>query len=314
MSDGWDRLLAPMLRARRFDELLVENGALVDGVFHVSIGLEATAGSLACVRADADSVALGHRNHAHLVAIGSAPELLYRELLGRDGGPQRGRAGSFHLADPHRGVAYTSAMLGGAAALAAGLALAKQRLGEPGVALAFFGDGAMGEGLIYETFNLAATWRLPMVFVCENNRDSTGAGAFARTAKAHDIASATADGRRPRETLVALQAVCGAAREGGGAHFLEVVSEPWPGNATFHAHPLPRLDLGAVRADAGDGFAVGDPVRAEARALLADGVELERVIELDAAITDQMTQAFAAAARAPLAPPDSALDAVWGEG
>jgi acetoin:2,6-dichlorophenolindophenol oxidoreductase subunit alpha len=313
MSDGWDRLLAPMLRARRFDELLVENAALVDGVFHVSIGLEATAGALAWVRSDADSVMLGHRNHAHLVAIGSAPELLYRELLGRDGGPQRGRAGSFHLADPPRGVAYTSAMLGGAAALAAGLALAKQRLGEPGVALAFFGDGAMGEGLIYETFNLAAAWRLPVVFVCENNGDATGAGAFSTIAEAHDIASTTADGRRPRETLAALQAASGAARQPGGAHFLEVVSEPWPGNSTFRAHPLPRLDFGTVRADAGDAFAAGDPVRAEARALLADGIELECLIELDAAITDRMTQAFAAAARAPLAPAVTALEAVWSD-
>src|SRR5665213_4322206 len=138
--------LAAMLRARRFDETLIAHAELVTGVFHVSIGLESSAAALALTRTGADLVMLNHRNHGALAAIGSDLEVAFREILGRDGGPQRGRAGSLHLADAANGVPYTSAMVAGGVALGVGMALAKRRLAREGIVYAFFGDGAMGEG------------------------------------------------------------------------------------------------------------------------------------------------------------------------
>ena len=310
-GDGWDRLLRPMLAARRFDEVLIGRAELITGVFHVSIGLEATAGALACVRREDDLVMLGHRNHGHLVALGSDAELLYRELLGRDGGPQRGRAGSLHLADPAAGVPYTSAMLGGGAALATGLALAKRRRREPGVVFSFFGDGAMGEGVVYEAFNLAAAWGLPVVFVCENNATAGVDGTLARVAGAHEVEASIADGRRPRETLAALDSAATRARGGGGAQFLEVGCEPWPGNTTFLPHPTRARDFGTLLEPPSEPFDAGDPVRAEARALVSEGVELAALLALDQAITDRARNAMLAALGAPLAPATAAIDEIW---
>ena len=311
VTEGWDRLLAPLLRARRFDEILVEGAALVTGVFHVSIGMEATAAALTCVRASEDVIMLGHRNHGHLAALGSDFELLYRELLGRDGGPQRGRAGSLHLADPARGVPYTSAMLGAGPALSVGLALAKRRRDQPGIVFTFFGDGAMGEGLLYETFNLAAAWKLPVLFVCENNAPPEREGALAGLAEVHGVPGEVVDGRRPREVLAVLTRAADHVRAGAGPRFLEVGSEPWPGNSTFLPHPTPWLDLESVSDPPSDAFGAGDPVRAEARALQEEGADLAALRELDAAVTGAARAAFAAAAAGDPAPAATALDSVW---
>lgn len=311
VTERWDRLLAPLLRARRFDEILVEGAALVTGVFHVSIGMESTAAALACVRSREDVIMLGHRNHGHLAALGSDFELLYRELLGRDGGPQRGRAGSLHLADPARGVPYTSAMLGGGPALSAGLGLAKRRRGEAGIVFTFFGDGAMGEGLLYETFNLSAAWRLPVLFVCENNAAREQEGALARLAEAHGVASHVVDGRRPRDVLASLTRAAERVRSGAGPTFLEVGSEPWPGNSTFLPHLTPWLDLGSATDPPADAFAAGDPVRAEAQALRREGTADAALRDLDAAITGAARAAFASAAAADPAPAAIALESVW---
>ena len=118
--DATDRLerFRTMLRARRVDERLIAGAELITGVYHVSIGMEATAAALAATRTGDDLITLGHRNHGALAAIGSDLETMYREILGRAGGPQRGRAGTLHLADAARGVPYTSAMVAGRPALA----------------------------------------------------------------------------------------------------------------------------------------------------------------------------------------------------
>jgi TPP-dependent pyruvate/acetoin dehydrogenase alpha subunit len=310
---GWDRLLSPLLSARRFDEVLLRGAEHVIGVFHVSIGMEATAAALACVKSEHDVLMLGHRNHAHLVSIGSDPEVLYREMLGRDGGPQRGRGGSLHLADPARGVPYTSAMLGGSAALANGIALALGRRRTGGIAFACFGDGAMGEGLLYETIGLACAWQLPIVFVCESNALERRHGELATRARAHGLPAHVSDARRPRAVVRALDGAAQAARAGDGPQFLEARSAPWPGNSSFIPHLKRAFDLAASAGPPSDDpFAAHDPVRCEARALLDEGVPMERLLELDACVSDRMRAAFDAAAAAPGAPARVALEDVWG--
>ena len=294
---GPDRLtrLAAMLRARRFDETLIANAELVSGVFHVSIGHEGVAAALAGARRPADLIMLNHRNHGALAAIGTDLELCYREILGRDGGPQRGRAGSLHLADAANGVPYTSAMVAGGVALGVGMALAKQRLGREGIVFAFFGDGAMGEGAMYESLNLAALWRLPVLFVCESN------------------APAAVDGGDPEAMATTMDDAVAAVRGGGGPRFIEARLHPWPGNATF----LPRLVTGeldlrdAERPGEGGGWSAADPVLAEARALLRDGIALADLLELDRSVRASVQRAFASAAAAPCAPESVATSGVW---
>jgi hypothetical protein len=202
-------------------------------------------------------------------------------------------------------------MLGGGAALGAGLGLAKRRRGAPGIVVACFGDGAMGEGIIYETLNLTAAWRLPVLFVCENNSPAGGEGALARLAAAHGVESAVVDGRRPRATLAVMAQAANHVRRDGGPRFLEVGSEPWPGNSTFLPHPTPWLDLASADDPPHDAFAAGDPVRAETRALLHGGTPLRELQVLDAQVTARARGALASAARAPLAPAWAARDSVW---
>jgi TPP-dependent pyruvate/acetoin dehydrogenase alpha subunit len=317
------RRLAAMLRARRFDETLIAHAELVTGVFHVSIGQEGTAAALAAARAPADLIMLNHRNHGALAAIGSDLETMFREILGRDGGPQRGRAGSLHLADPANGVPYTSAMVAGGVALAVGLALAKRRLRRDGIVFAFCGDGAMGEGAMHESLNIASLWRLPLLVVCESNAAPVAeranafqaARALTDIAAAHQVLAVTADADDARAIEAAMASAADAVRAGAGPRFIEARSEPWPGNRTF----LPRLvtgelDLGDA-AGPGAGWTAVDPILREARALHDDGVPAAAIAELDRAIRAEVRAAFERAAAAPAAPAtlSLALAGVWAQ-
>jgi acetoin:2,6-dichlorophenolindophenol oxidoreductase subunit alpha len=312
--------LAAMLRARRFDEVLIARRELVTGVFHVSIGMEGTAAALAAARREGDLITLNHRNHGALAAIGSDAETAYREVLGRDGGPQRGRAGTLHLADARRGVPYTSAMVGGGVALAVGMALARRRLGQGGIVFAFFGDGAMGEGAIHESLNLAALWRLPVVFVCESNAAAVAGRAAAlqaarelhELAAVHQIPAAAIDAGDARAIERALLEAAARVRDGDAPRFIEARTEPWPGNATFiPTLATGELDLREAARAASPGWGAVDPLLREARALLAEGHALEDLLALDRAILEHAARAFERARAAAPAPAAAALEAVW---
>jgi len=320
-SDRRLERFAAMLRARRFDETLIAHSELVTGVFHVSIGMEATAAALARERSEGDLITLNHRSHGALAAIGCDPQTMYGEILGRDGGPQRGRAGTLHLADATRGVPYTSAMVAGGPALAVGMALARKRLGQPGIAFALFGDGALGEGAMHESLNLASLWQLPVLFVCESNA-APAAGranpmAAARTlhslAEVHQIPARAVDAGEAEAIAAAMGEDVAAVRAGDGPRFIEARTPQWPGNASF----IPTLATGvlalrdAAAAKPPPGWRQLDPLLREARALLAAGAGLEQLLELDAQIANAAAEAFARAAAAAPAPPDAVFDQVW---
>jgi TPP-dependent pyruvate/acetoin dehydrogenase alpha subunit len=203
------------------------------------------------------------------------------------------------------------------------MALAKRRLGREGIVFAFFGDGAMGEGAIYESLNLAALWALPLVFVCESNapadRDGSRANVLqaARTltglAEVHQIPATAVDGGDPKAMATTMDAAVAAVRSGGGPRFIEARLQPWPGNATF----LPRLVTGeldlsdAQQPGAAGAWSAADPVLAEARALLRDGVALADLLALDRSVRATVQRAFASAAAAPSAPAAVATSGVW---
>jgi TPP-dependent pyruvate/acetoin dehydrogenase alpha subunit len=313
-------LLAPMLRARRFDEALLEHAALVEGVYHVSIGLEATAAALAVARREGDQAMLNHRNHGVLAALGSDPETMFGEIFGRDGGPQRGRAGTLHLADPTVGVPYTSAMVGGGAALAVGIGFARRLSGSEAIAFAFFGDGAMGEGALHESLNMAALWSAPVVFVCESNSEPAGERANALQAArelidlaaVHQIPAEVVEASDPVGLAERFAAAADAVRAGEGPYFLEARSAPWPGNAGFLPDPeAPRFDLAAAAAG-GEGWAAVDPLGQLVRRLLDEGAELAEIEALDRSVRTEMEGAATRAANRPVAPAAAATENVWG--
>ncbi|MGH2876382.1 MAG: thiamine pyrophosphate-dependent enzyme, partial [Solirubrobacteraceae bacterium] len=308
------QLLAAMLRARRFEETLLEHADLISGVFHVGIGQEATAAAVALSRAPTDAVMLTHRNHHHLAALGSDPQTMFAEIFGRDGGPQRGRAGTLHLADPGCGVPYTSAMVGGGVPIGLGLALARRRRQEAGISFCVFGDGAMDEGILHEALRLAHRWQLPAVFVCERNdasADDELAPTPAGIAASHGVPAQVVDATEPRRATPAVSDAAAAARGGDGPRFVEMRSAPWPGNSGFLPSRRPPTELDSGLVPPREPWDSGDPILAEVRSLVADGVALAALSELDEEIRARMARAVAAAAAAPLAPAAAALADVW---
>src|SRR3974377_1812478 len=143
--------------------------ALMPGLAHLYIGEEAVAvGVCEALRPD-DYITSTHRGHGHCVAKGAAPDRMFAELLGKEAGYCRGKGGSMHIADPSTGNLGANAIVGGSVGIATGAAFASKRLGNGRVAVCFFGEGALGQGSLYEVMNLAQLWKLPVIYVCENN-------------------------------------------------------------------------------------------------------------------------------------------------
>lgn len=151
----------------------------VPGFIHLSIGQEAVSAGVMSALGPQDTIASTHRGHGHAIAKGLALEGFFAELLARNEGLCRGRGGSMHVADMSVGMLGANGIVGAGLSIALGSALAHRTLGRPAIAVAFFGDGALAEGLVHECLNLAALWRLPLLFVCENN----GWGEFTSTDK-----------------------------------------------------------------------------------------------------------------------------------
>jgi len=321
------RLLGQMLDIRRFEEGvygLHKEGAF-SGHYHLYIGQEATGVAALDALDKTDAVFTTHRNHGHLIARGVDANGAMAEILGRSGGLLGGRGGTFHLAAPDRAVPHTSALVGGCVPLATGAAWAARQAGKGGAAMALFGDGSLEEGVVFETLNIAKSWNLPVIFVCENNTPGAlsraqGGGNSSRlaTERMADIADAIGI---PGETIdggdVALvRAKVAAAREtcrgGGGPSFIETATIRWPGNfGQFPDMVTGRLDIamawdeGRIPNEHADWFRDVDPVLRYARAVIAAGAAgPEEIAAMDAASSKRMEDAVAFAKASP--PPDPA--------
>src|SRR2546426_7046629 len=169
--EQWIRMYRQMVSIRLFEEQVNElyTRALMPGLAHLYIGEEAVAvGICEALRGD-DYITSTHRGHGHCVAKGASPNRMFAELLGKEAGYCRGKGGSMHIADPATGNLGANAIVGGSAGIATGAAPSAKRQGTDRVAVCFFGEGALGQGVLYEVMNLAALWRLPVIYVCENN-------------------------------------------------------------------------------------------------------------------------------------------------
>ena len=201
------------------------------GFVHSYAGEEAIAVGVCAHLTDDDYIASTHRGHGHCIAKGSSLRGMWAELYGRETGLCKGRGGSMHIADFDRGMLGANAIVGGAVALATGGALAAQVRGGGNVSVSFFGDGATNQGVLYESINLAAIWKLPVIYVCENNgwAESTpieystaGAGAAAR-AEAFGIPATRIDASDVSTVYEAAGTAIERARAGGGPSLIEAV-------------------------------------------------------------------------------------------
>jgi pyruvate dehydrogenase E1 component alpha subunit len=172
------RMLITIRRAEERLSVLFAQGE-VPGFIHLSIGQEAVSAGVMSALGPDDTIASTHRGHGHAIAKGLSLEGFFGELLAKNEGLCRGRGGSMHVADMAVGMLGANGIVGAGLSIALGSALAHRTLGRKAIAVAFFGDGALAEGLLHECFNLAALWRLPLMFVCENN----GWGEFTSTDK-----------------------------------------------------------------------------------------------------------------------------------
>src|ERR1700722_15240136 len=185
--------LYKMILIRRFEESAED--AYVRGqsygTMHLSIGEEATAVGACAPLSDADYITSTHRGHGHCIAKGADVKRMFAEFLGRETGYCRGRGGSMHIADPAQGNLGANGIVGGGLPIAVGAALSAKRLKTGAVAGSFFGDGANNEGAFHESLHIAPVWKLPVVFVCENNLYGMSVST-ARSTAVKDVASRAA--------------------------------------------------------------------------------------------------------------------------
>ena len=223
------RMYGQMRRIRAFEEEVdrLYKGAKMPGLAHLYIGEEAIAvGVCEALRRD-DFITSTHRGHGHCLAKGASVDRMFCELLGKAEGYCRGKGGSMHIADHENGNLGANAIVGGSAGIATGAAFSAKARGTDGVAVCFFGEGALGQGLVYEVMNMASLWKLPVIYVCENNLyneythfSETTAGDIAARAAAFGIPAEKVDGQDARAVYAAASRAVERARGGEGPTFL----------------------------------------------------------------------------------------------
>jgi len=223
------RMYRQMVRIRLFEEQVNElyTRALMPGLAHLYIGEEAVAvGVCEALRAD-DYITSTHRGHGHCLAKGATPDRMFAELLGKRAGYCKGKGGSMHIADPATGNLGANAIVAGSVGIATGAAFASKQLGNGRVAACFFGEGALGQGVVYEEFNLAQLWKLPVIYVCENNLyteythfSETTAGDILQRATAFGLQAEKVDGQDVRAVYTTASRLIERARKGDGPAFL----------------------------------------------------------------------------------------------
>ncbi|HKF78846.1 MAG TPA: thiamine pyrophosphate-dependent dehydrogenase E1 component subunit alpha [Candidatus Dormibacteraeota bacterium] len=283
----WLRAYADMLRIRLFEQRVDElyRAARMPGLAHLYIGQEAVAVGVCHALGEDDYITSTHRGHGHCLARGASVDRMFAELLGRAHGYCKGKGGSMHIADQERGNLGANAIVGAGAGIATGAALSALRRGTGQVAVCFFGEGALGQGLLYEVMNMAALWRLPVVYVCENNLYSeythfreTTAGTMRARAEAFGIPVEEVDGQDVRAVHAAASRAVTRAREGGGPSFLHCHTYRQRGH---HVGDVDRAYR--TRDEERDWAERRDPLRTLAASLLAEGAaspaDLDRLQE-----------------------------------
>jgi TPP-dependent pyruvate/acetoin dehydrogenase alpha subunit len=319
--DGIAQLLlqmySTMLRIRGFEETvaaLLESGEIKTPC-HLCIGQEAVAAGVCAALQPADTVWGNHRSHGHYLAKGGDLTAMMAEIFGRATGCSGGHGGSMHLVAPEVGVLGTVPIVAATVPLAVGAALAAKLRQDQTVSVAFFGDGAMDEGHVYESINLAALYRLPVIFVCENNfyashmhlLDRRPHDNLYQIADFHGIPGAREDGN---DVLAVYDAACKAvdrARTGVGPAFLEFRTFRWRG----HVGPSWDTDVGIKRQDELKDWLPRDPIALARKRLLELAVPQSSLDAIDLCVREEMEHAVTYARTSPFPDPDKTTEHVF---
>lgn len=309
--------LRTMWLIRRFEEAVDDLFArgLMHGTMHLSIGQEASAtGVTAALRPD-DMITSTHRGHGHCIGKGADLTRMMAELLAKETGYCRGRGGSMHIADVATGNLGANGIVAGGIPIAAGAALAAQMRNTGQVVACFFGDGAANEGAFHEALNLAAIWRLPVVFICENNKYGMSFStefAFAienisERAAAYGFPGVTVDGNDVDAVHAAATDAVERARRGEGPTLIENITYRWKG------HSKSDKNLYRTREEI-DEWKERDPItRFEQRVLDAGTLTQDQLDAIRTEARDAIRDAVRVANAAPDADPSTLLDAVFAE-
>lgn len=300
------KTLAEMYRQalliRQVEEFLLkaaEEGK-IGGAMHTAIGHEANAvGSAAALNPD-DYLTCTYRGHHHGLAHGMEPGRAIAEVLGRADGFAKGKGGSMHFVAPEHGMMGANGIVGAQVPHAAGLALASQLRDEGRVAITFFGDGAMFQGVMHETFNMASKWKLPIIFYCENNRYSemtptwrtSSVGEFYLFARAYGMESVQIDGNDAEVVHAAVSQAAERARAGEGPTFIEGITYRLAGHMAG--------DLETYRSpEEIEEQRKHDPVLVLRKRLLERGASEDDIAAIDAAVEKEVAEAVEFAEASP---------------
>ena len=302
----WLAMHRMMMLIRGFEEAVrgLAAGGAVPGLVHLCRGQEATNVGVIAALEPTDLIASHHRGHGHCLAKGAAPDALLAEFLGRAPGMCGGRSGSMHVIDLAHGNLGTNGIVGGGVPLALGAALAARNRGDGQVSVCFFGDGALNQGLVHECMNMAAIWKLPVVFVCENNgygeftalEDVTAGADLLARGRVFGIPSDMIDGMDLRAVHAAASTAIARARAGEGPGFL--ICNTWRFSGHHVGDKQDYKDDEATRA-----WLARDPIPRHA-ALLRDEGASEAA--LSATATEVAATIRAAVSFARAAPPPDA--------
>jgi acetoin:2,6-dichlorophenolindophenol oxidoreductase subunit alpha len=307
-----------LVRMRRFEkrayDLFMQN--LVKGTSHLSLGMEAVAAGFGVAMQPGDYTFATYRGHAHTLARGASMTGVMGELLGRDNGLMHGKGGSMHLTDVENGVMGSYAIIGAHLAIALGAGWSSQHLNRSRVAVAFFGDGTTNIGAFHEALNLAVVWRLPVVFVCENNlyMEYTPIAAVTAVARpAADRASAYGlehvliDGNDADAVYLTAAEFLGRARSGGGPALIEA--------QTYRTSGHSRADPGKYKPESEVAqWARYDPIDVYRARLVGAGVPVEEIDAIDDEAARDVDVATDAAKSSSPPGPDRLMTNVWADG
>ena len=306
-----------MLLIRGFEESIrkLHGRGKLPGFMHVSVGQEAVPTGVSLMLREDDVITAPHRNHGDVIAKGVPVEGMFAEVYGHVGGTCRAKGGSLHIASVAHGVLGANGIVGAGLPIAVGAALALKRQGGDRVAVAYAGDGAIATGASHEALNMAALWKVPLVFVREDNQyaESTPHSAYqsmpdvVRYVEGYGIPAEAVDGNDLEAVADAASRAVARAREGGGPGFLQCATYRWYGHNIGDVGAYrPKEEVAAWKAR--------DPIEHVRRRLVESGdattTELDAV---DAAVNERIARAIAWAEAQPEPPPEWAREDVFSD-
>lgn len=306
-----------MVTIRKFEETVydVYSRGIMPGLAHLYTGMEAIAVGVCINLKPTDNITSTHRGHGHLLAKGGKPNRMFAELLGKSAGYNRGKGGSMHIVDMSLGILGANGVVGGGMGIATGAALSAKVRHEDRVSIAFFGDGALNEGLFYETANMASLWKLPVVYVMENNTygeytstDRSTAGTGPARAEAMNIPAVSVDGNDVLAVYEAARCAIDRARAGDGPGFIECHTYRWRGH-----HMGDQGDTYGYRTQEEiEGWMKKDPIPRFGQWLLAEKqTDTATLSEIDEEVQDQINDSVEFAKQAPYPDPSEVYEHVY---